>query len=214
MLPKTEELECQSFSFTNTPEERLSNVFDVIVLMQHINVMIQLFYSVSPGRNIHTTGLTKKQICANATYNANTQEYTHKYKHLKRAKSDEYWQNYVQARRAAKDIRVHYKYTISEYYVEEITLLIHCPFKWTIMLHINPLFNLHLKDRKMQEDKHTQLYSLSLQLCYFCVQLFSFALKLCNLLCRANFSAFRYLKLEDAKQTTMILAHTWCGAKD
>lgn len=44
-------------SLTNTTQEQLSNVFDVIIFMQHINMMLQLFFIVSPAE--------KKWICVN-----------------------------------------------------------------------------------------------------------------------------------------------------
>lgn len=37
-------------SLTNTAQEQLSNVFDVIIFMQHINVMLQFLFIVSPGK--------------------------------------------------------------------------------------------------------------------------------------------------------------------
>lgn len=49
MLVKSSVLKClTSHSLTYSAKERLSNVFDVIVFMQHINMMLQLFYSASP----------------------------------------------------------------------------------------------------------------------------------------------------------------------
>lgn len=35
-------------SLTNTAQERLSNVFDVIIFMQQINMMLQFLFIVSP----------------------------------------------------------------------------------------------------------------------------------------------------------------------
>lgn len=34
---------------TNPAQERLSNVFDVIIFMQYINMMLQFLFIVSPG---------------------------------------------------------------------------------------------------------------------------------------------------------------------
>lgn len=35
-------------SLTNTTQEQLSNVFDVIIFMQQINMMLQFLFIVSP----------------------------------------------------------------------------------------------------------------------------------------------------------------------
>lgn len=41
------------------------------------------------------------------------------------------------------------------------------------MLNPDPYHSSWTSKTEIQEDKHTQLYSLSLQLCYLCVQLLS-----------------------------------------
>lgn len=72
-------------------------------------MMLQLLYSVSPGEtDIHTTGLTQKQICSNAHAQAHTQ----KCKHLKKRRIRLILTKlqYVQAGIALMGTYMHYRY--------------------------------------------------------------------------------------------------------
>lgn len=77
-------------NLTNTAQEWLSNVFDVIVFMQHIDMMLQLLYSASSGET-QTQQVSKKHANTHAQKSSKIEEQT---------KNISNQPNYVKARRA------------------------------------------------------------------------------------------------------------------
>lgn len=154
-----------SISLTDTAQEWLSNVFDVIVFMQHINMMLQLLHSVAPGETQLVSH--KSRSVQMLIYNTHILKYKHfKKRHITLTKLC-----------AGKKTWTHTCVIgISRwYFLELITIDSLSPYPKLnhqhYMLDLNP-YHWTWKT-EIQKYKHTQLYSLSLQLCYLCIQLLS-----------------------------------------
>lgn len=145
----------------------------------------------SPWRK--TLCLTQKQIYKNAHKDYNT--HILKYKHLKRQMT------LILIKQAGSKQSTHVSWVFQSDIFWDSLQSIHCPINLNRTINTTYLTSTHTTERQT----HTQLYSLSLQLCYLCIQFLSTSLQLCHLLFRAKFSNLCYLKLSSAKQTTTMI---------